>query len=239
MDVILTGYSDKTGKSVNVSVNGIVKLAKSNVNITTSDPNIKGNSTEIIESDTYAYSIENVQSGQMKTILFMIGLPEDFSSLFAGRVYMLTITLRIFKSELSTTIPPPNDVIDPQIGTYTIQYLFDTTWTDRLKPNGFVLVQPNIYYQYNSYIPNLDIYFDTIFDKRDNNITLVIRTQNNQYYVIASDVVIDSVYPKITTAGDFNVASRSYTIQNSGGQLTQQQIQAIADYSNQILYPSN
>lgn len=236
-DIVLTGYAQNSGKIMNIPISKILDECKPSTTENTSIlPSSGSNSTLFIDTDTYAYSTRNIPNGKIKTLLFMIGLPENFGPTFKGRVYMLTITLRIFKSDLSTTIPPPNDVINPVIGEHTIQYVFDTTWTDRLKPNNFIQVLPTIYYSANNLIANLDILYDIIFDTKDNNLVLVIRTQSNEYYVIASSVVINSVYPKIVSQGDFVVDSKSLILNNTGQPLTNTQIASIAAFTQRSLY---
>lgn len=242
MDIVLNGTSRKTGKSINIPLSMMSKKSskknniKCNKNTINTPSNQSGNSTEFIDSDKYAYKTTNISKCDMKSILFMVGLPEDFNPDLAGRVYMLTINLRIFKSSINTDIPAPNDIITPIIGDYTLMYMFDTTWPGRIKPSNLVQRTDNLYYSYNNYMNDLGIYFDIIFNDKNNNLTLIIRTNPNQYYVIASSVTIDSVYPKITTKGDFVVDSKEYILPNNNEPLTIDQINDIAIYTQQILY---
>lgn len=243
---------------------------------TTIDPNlnpasnVQGLDTIIVGNNTFAYVTNDTPPPEVKSILYMIALPDDYTVELKGRVYMLNINFKIFKSKLNGT-----SVSDEIIEPLNLSFVFDTTWIDKLRPNDFTNPVEKIYYtskinipkvnsviplansvipkvnsvipkensvipKVNSVIPNtssgLDITYDIILDTANNNLIILFRTNYNEYYIFTSEVVINSVYPKISGSGDFKIKYSSYKLPNNNI-LNNQQLMDITKFAQNTLYP--
>lgn len=192
---------------------------------------VQGLDTLIIGNNTFAYFTNDVIIPQVRSIIYMVSLPNDYTVELTGRVYMINIKFNIFKSKLDG-----NNSYDEIIRPINFSYVFDTTWFDKLRPNVFDHSVNKIYYTDYIIIDDLDIYYDVILDTNNNNLLILFKTNINEYYIFTSEVEVNSVYPKLTNSGDFRIKYSQYLLPNESD-LTEQQIIDIADFSQNFLFP--